>query len=918
MFRVLVLAVACLWAIDAAAAADQVQYAPAPAWVKPTAIPSTARRDDGALEPLLQDSQTFYGIDGDQFYSHTAVRIASPEGLQAAGNLVLNWDPQTETLTINRLNIIRDGQVIDLLAKGQKFTVLRRESNLELAMLDGTLTATVQPEDLRVGDILELATTQVRKDPVYQGRSEGEVTMERPGVIGRLHIREIWPASKPMRWRTTPGLDSPHVVKTASQTELDYDLTDVEAPKPPLGAPGRFADLGEIQLSQFASWAEVSALMAPLYDSAARLAPDSPLQADIAKIRAASADPKVRAALALHLVQEQTRYVFLGMNFGGFIPAKADVTWSRRFGDCKGKTALLLAILHELGIEAEPSLVLTQGADGLDQRLPMLGSFDHVFVRATIEGKVYWLDGTRRGDRTLDELRPPAFKWTLPVRPAGATLERIDQPPLTQADAEQSLHIDASAGLGLPAPAHAEHLYRGDAAIALHLAYAGVSRSDAERSLREFWTKGYPWITVSKVDFSYDETTGEMRLIMDGTATIDWRLNGGVRDFEIVESLMGGRVSYHREPGPNQDAPYAVAYPNYTVKKVVVVLPDKGAGFSLPYGPDVDRVIAGVAFKRTSKIEDGVMTMEASERSVAPEFPFADADNAAAGLRQLADTDVVLRTTRVISTTVPTPVVAGGPPVDATGFTVEGISFLRQHDYLHAIADLSQAIKQQPGVGKNFYNRGAAYYGSRQDDLALADFDQAIRLNPADALALMARAEIYVARGWAGAAERDFAAAAKAAPSDNAMVMRRSQAYARVHRYADAITLLDQTIMKTAAGSPSLPALLNSRCWTRAQWGHELQEALADCNKAIELAPSSAAILDSRGFVELRLGRLDEAIADYDAALKLRPEQAASLYGRGVAKIRKGLAAEGQADVAAAQKIQPYVTQEFAGYGVVL
>src|SRR5581483_3385007 len=104
--------------------------------------------------------------------------------------------------------------------------------------------------------------------------------------------------------------------------------------------PPRFNDLAEVEVTQFSSWADVSALMAPLYAKASVLAPDSPLRAEVARIKAASSDPKVRAALALRLVQDQTRYVFLGMNFGGYIPADANVTWSRRFGDCKGKTAL--------------------------------------------------------------------------------------------------------------------------------------------------------------------------------------------------------------------------------------------------------------------------------------------------------------------------------------------------------------------------------------------------------------------------------------------------------------------------------------------------------------------------------------------------------------------------------------------------
>src|SRR5262249_7863219 len=151
--------------------------------------------------------------------------------------------------------------------------------------------------------------------------------------------------------------------------------------------PGRF------EISQVGDWSEVSALMAPLYDRTAVLKPDSPLRKELAKIKAASADPKVQAAAALRLVEDQVRYLFLGMNNGGFNPHPAALTWSRRFGDCKGKTVLLLALLRELGIQAEPALVDTEYGDDLDARPAMVAAFNHVMVRATIDGKVYWMDG---------------------------------------------------------------------------------------------------------------------------------------------------------------------------------------------------------------------------------------------------------------------------------------------------------------------------------------------------------------------------------------------------------------------------------------------------------------------------------------------------------------------------------------------
>ena len=100
--------------------------------------------------------------------------------------------------------------------------------------------------------------------------------------------------------------------------------------------------------------------------------------------------------------------------------------------------------------------------------------------------------------------------------------------------------------------------------------------------------------------------------------------------------------------------------------------------------------------------------------------------------------------------------------------------------------------------------------------------------------------------------------------------------------------------------------------------GQDLALALKDCNGAVSRSAkgSNAGILDTRGFVRLRLGDNDKAIDDYDAALKLNPQSAGALYGRGIAKIRKKKNAEGEADITNAEKIAPKIAEQFKALGM--
>jgi tetratricopeptide (TPR) repeat protein len=913
MFKGVVAAIVVLWC-GPVAAADLPRYAAPAEWVKPAQIPTSSGASGGAIEILLLDAQSRLGTESDEFFAETATKVVTPQGLASAGSIALSWDPATETLTLHRVAIIRDDRTIDLLDGGRNVTVLRRETQLELSMLDGRLTATVQPQGLQVGDIIDIAVTLERRDPVFQGRSQVMSYLRYPGRAGRVRIRAVWPSSKPMTWRGAPGLPQPIMSRAGDTEELLIDAKDFTAPIPPRHAPSRFGDVGLLQVSQFRDWSEVSGLMAPLYAKAAALLPDSPLHAEAAKIRAASNDPKVRAEAALRLVQDKVHYVFLGMNSGGYVPAGADVTWSRRFGDCKGKTTLLLAILRELGVEAQPALVNTAQGDGLDQRLPVV-SFDHVIVRAAIKGKIYWLDGTRTGDRDLDDIPVPDFHWALPVQPQDARLETLQPKPFDLPAFESLKEIDASAGYDTVAKAQAAHIFRGDVAIAWNAIFTALDGADRDRRLKEYWRGQMPWLDPKTVSATYDDRRHVMRLTAAGEGKLDWTRNGDVRDYDIGDSNLGFTSSFKREPGPNEDAPISVPFPSSSKWVVTIRLPGNGGGFHLRGPLNLDTTVAGRHFVRRSKIEGPLVTMQAQEDSIASEFPYAEGEAASATLRQLASLNVYVRgdggrATQALPADDDDLVTK---PTSAEGFSHRGMVFMNRHDYDHAIADFSAAAALEPNEGKHRYNTGAARFAKHDDVGALPDFDEAIRLNPKDSLAYAARAELMLAKGDARRGWSDYETAVKLAPSDLRLIERRAVALERAGRYGEAVRDLDVLLARSPPNQRL--SLLNTRCWVRAEWGQELSSAQSDCEAALAMSPGLAAVLDSNGFLALRMGQYDKAITNYDLALRQAPDLAPSLFGRGLAKYRKGEKAAARADLAAARALHPSIDAEFARWG---
>jgi hypothetical protein len=236
--RVFLFAGAALWA-HPALAADALKFGSPPGWVHQQSLP-VAKPTQAPVAILLQDQQIKFDAGKVTSYNEGAVKIENAQGLAAAGNLSIVWQPATDTVTVNKLQIIRGGKVIDVLASGQTFTVLRRETNLDAATLDGTLTATIQPEGLQEGDVIDLATTTEHADPVLKGHVEA-MFGEWDGLpIQLAHASLRWPDSLHINLRQTANL--PVAVKRSSQglNSLELSATDVEPIVAPKAAPERF------------------------------------------------------------------------------------------------------------------------------------------------------------------------------------------------------------------------------------------------------------------------------------------------------------------------------------------------------------------------------------------------------------------------------------------------------------------------------------------------------------------------------------------------------------------------------------------------------------------------------------------------------------------------------------------------------
>jgi transglutaminase-like putative cysteine protease len=605
---------------------DEVKRGPVPSWILAPPTPSeTAAPPQAPLRTILIDEQIRMGPSGYEHYLHRRLKVLKPEALKV-GNVSFEWKPDAGDLTVHAVRIIRPGATIDVLQQAQ-FRVVRQEANLERAVLNGEISANLQVPGLQVGDELEIISTSRYRDPTLGDRFSGGKQFPLAGMPGVFRYRLVWPAKLDLNVRTTSDLPRLAPRAVGSGREVSIELRDPEPSPAARGAPPRFAHRRAIEFSDYGSWSAVSARLAPLYRDAATLAPGSDLHREVVRIARASQDPVEQAAMALQLVQQQIRYVYVGLNDGNLKPATADETWSRRFGDCKGKGALLLALLQELKIEAEAVAVHTKTlGDGYEQRLPSPGLFDHLIVRAKIGGKWIYLDGTRPADRKLTNLPLVRYRTVLPLKVDGAELEAIAPTPSALPIVTTLIDFDASKGSAEPAQARVRDILRFELAEALRQRLASLSDEDAERMLLELSRKSAPWLEAKSASWSYDEAREALILSAEGQAKPEWK--GGEqsgRSLPIVRSAFPPLDKLERVKGEDQDIPWLTDFPMFSCIAVTTRLPPPRPGWAWTYFADpVDRKLGGIAFWRRAGIKDNVVRTVLSRRAYMREISGED------------------------------------------------------------------------------------------------------------------------------------------------------------------------------------------------------------------------------------------------------------------------------------------------------
>ncbi|MCY1126868.1 DUF3857 domain-containing transglutaminase family protein [Frigidibacter sp. RF13] len=405
-----------------AAFAGDYGKAPAPPWVEETEVPpmtdALRAASYGGIAYLMDDTQSAYEGEVKISYGRYVMQVTDRAGLERAGTVQYDFDPNFESLRLVHLDVRRGDEVIHY-ADRVKEEVFRRETRLDAGIIDGQLTVHWQIPDLRVGDVVDYAV-YFRRDALFDGANRsGGSRMEFGVPVGLVHHSVLWPRAWPFHQAPVPDRVEHSETDLGSVKRFDWwRKGHMPFPDEAL-TPVEDVREAEVSYGAWGDWQPLNEALSPYYDKEYDL-PESWL-AKLDAIRAKHSSRELQATAALRLVQDEIRYVGIEVGVGGyFARAPAEVV-AAGFGDCKDKSLLLVTSLRALGIDADVALTDLDEGYRLANAVPAIRAFDHMIARVRIGMQTFWVDPTATHEAgRLRFAVTPDYGYALPIGHGGS------------------------------------------------------------------------------------------------------------------------------------------------------------------------------------------------------------------------------------------------------------------------------------------------------------------------------------------------------------------------------------------------------------------------------------------------------------------------------------------------------------------
>lgn len=328
---------------------------------------------DESFVYLLDDGVVRYETDGrgSQTYRQV-IQILKDDAVDNWAEQSFSYNPEREKLTINWIRVVKpNGEVVSAKpAIEQKSDVAASTVNPvyeKRKVLRYSLTG-VAP-----GTLVDWSYTRERLKPYLPGDFYDSWSVTTGRTTRRSRYLLDLPASMTPHIKER-ALHFARVTKEANgrRTYL-WATKDLERVRPEPFAADSNDIYSSIAVAAPLEWSTIGSWYAGLARDRYAITPDLRKTLDTIVAKARTGDDSLRA---IHRwVAQDIRYVSVALGIGGYQPRTPAAVLETKYGDCKDKATMFVALARALGMTAYPVLLNSGGS--VDSTMPAVDQFDH-------------------------------------------------------------------------------------------------------------------------------------------------------------------------------------------------------------------------------------------------------------------------------------------------------------------------------------------------------------------------------------------------------------------------------------------------------------------------------------------------------------------------------------------------------------
>jgi tetratricopeptide (TPR) repeat protein len=396
----------------------------APFSLSPAALLAAAEAETSSEEApalvLLSEATISFDAAGSQTTRvHVIVRLLQASAVEDWSGIAVDWSPWHQARPAIRVRVVtRDGAEHPLDPK----TVAEEGASEGSADLYGDRRRLRAPlPAVAVGSVLEEEIIERESSPLLDAGEVGAFEFGGGEPVQHTRLVITAPASLPLNVRSHGRAPAPRREETPEGVRLTYEAGRLEpAPDFEMGVPSDTPQGSFVAFATGASWQTIAARYSQIVDG--QIA-GADLKAALREAEGAAGDRAQLPARLLAWVQKRVRYTGVEFSDASIVPRAPAETLKRKFGDCKDKAALLVALLRAAGQPASVAILKAGPGPDVDPELPGFGRFDHAIVYVSGTPGL-WIDPTDEYARAGELPTPDQDRLALIARPDSTTLTR--------------------------------------------------------------------------------------------------------------------------------------------------------------------------------------------------------------------------------------------------------------------------------------------------------------------------------------------------------------------------------------------------------------------------------------------------------------------------------------------------------------